>query len=372
MGRALPLPNGLVSTSESYSCALRAAVEFLGSAANGIATGCESLVIDKREPGDEVRSKAMTSASYHSSPSLRPSARARRNFETGLLELGDYRVTVRDDRLFRIVDISATAAKTPPQGHAANYQVVLPYHGVFSYRRGRQVDLVDTNQTLLVCADCDFADDHPVKGIGHASIVIVPAPELLEELCGSTNPRSHPAFARGRRPATCRLRIITHRMLAATNDHLRMDELAVQALEEALASDGRRPLPGTSRPVERAKEILHAHGFTLLKLGDIAREVGVSPIHLTQEFTRREGIPLYRYQMQLRLDRALLELPVCDNITALALDLGFSSHSHFSHAFTSMFGMAPSQFRAAASASAISSGPAHSRRAAEPPAILAA
>jgi AraC-like DNA-binding protein len=35
----------------------------------------------------------------------------------------------------------------------------------------------------------------------------------------------------------------------------------------------------------------------------------------------------------------------CGDLTALALDLGFSSHSHFTDAFRRRFGMAPSSLR---------------------------
>jgi AraC-like DNA-binding protein len=48
---------------------------------------------------------------------------------------------------------------------------------------------------------------------------------------------------------------------------------------------------------------------------------------------------------QLRLARALVELPYSTDITSLALDLGFSSHSHFTLAFRSAFGCTPSEFR---------------------------
>ena len=76
--------------------------------------------------------------------------------------------------------------------------------------------------------------------------------------------------------------------------------------------------------------------------------MGVSPVYLTQEFSRAEGVPLYKYQIQLRLSRALVELPNCANIAALALDLGFSSHSHFGAAFRRAFAMTPAEFRAGA------------------------
>ena len=57
------------------------------------------------------------------------------------------------------------------------------------------------------------------------------------------------------------------------------------------------------------------------------------------------GLPVHRYLTQLRLARALVELPHADDLTALALSLGFSSHSQFSFAFRRAFGATPSRFR---------------------------
>jgi len=42
--------------------------------------------------------------------------------------------------------------------------------------------------------------------------------------------------------------------------------------------------------------------------------------------------------------RAILE--GCNDLTGLAFDLGFSSHSHFTEAFRRRFGIAPSSLRA--------------------------
>ncbi|MGQ0661885.1 helix-turn-helix transcriptional regulator [Sphingosinicella sp.] len=267
--------------------------------------------------------------------------------QTGHLDLPDHRLMLRDDDWLRIVDISASADNPPPPGHAAQYQVVLPYHGVFRYHRGRDAQLIDTNRTLLVSAGCDFADDHPIRGLGHASLVLIPASEALGDFCGSVVPKSHQAFARGSQPASRRLRLLTHRILAARDEALALDELAVAAIGEAVTSDHARATRGISRPVERAKEYLHDSAFGPVTLASVARAAGVTPVHLAHEFRCREGISLFRYRMRLRLDRALLELPGSADITALALDLGFSSHSHFTQAFRSHFGITPSRFRAA-------------------------
>ncbi len=82
-----------------------------------------------------------------------------------------------------------------------------------------------------------------------------------------------------------------------------------------------------------------------LSLSDVGQAVGASPAYLTDVFRREEGVALHQYLTHLRLARALAELPHADDLTVLALDLGFSSHSHFSAVFRRVFGLTPSRFR---------------------------
>ena len=57
-------------------------------------------------------------------------------------------------------------------------------------------------------------------------------------------------------------------------------------------------------------------------------------------------MPLHRYLTRLRLRAALERLAGgANDLTALALDLGFSSHSHFADAFRREFGRTPSAVR---------------------------
>lgn len=82
------------------------------------------------------------------------------------------------------------------------------------------------------------------------------------------------------------------------------------------------------RLTERAKVRLASSGRPI-GLTELASQLAVSPAYLSDAFRRAEGIPLVRYQLRLRLIRALAELPRTDDLAQLALALGFSSHSHF-------------------------------------------
>jgi AraC-like DNA-binding protein len=102
---------------------------------------------------------------------------------------------------------------------------------------------------------------------------------------------------------------------------------------------------GRQKLVDRAKLVLSSDLGRRWTLGDIAAEVGVSPVYLTQVFRQVEGLPLYRYQLRLRLARALHLLGRYEDLSRLSLDLGFSSHSHFTSAFRQLYGRTPAEFR---------------------------
>ena len=90
---------------------------------------------------------------------------------------------------------------------------------------------------------------------------------------------------------------------------------------------------GRQKLVDRAKLVLSSDLARRWTLAEIGAEVGVSPVYLAQVFAQVEAVPLYRYQLRLRLARALDLLGHYDNLTSLSIELGFSSHSHFSAAF---------------------------------------
>jgi AraC-like DNA-binding protein len=92
--------------------------------------------------------------------------------------------------------------------------------------------------------------------------------------------------------------------------------------------------------------LMLAQSSERLSLDAIGRALNASPVYLTELFRCVEGMPISRHQRQLRLARALTLLPGATDITGLALDLGFSSHSHFTTAFRAVHGMTPSAHRA--------------------------
>jgi AraC family transcriptional regulator len=98
--------------------------------------------------------------------------------------------------------------------------------------------------------------------------------------------------------------------------------------------------------VEAARGLCALHYRERVSLSEIADRLRVSPFHLSRVFKETTGTGLHQYVTQLRLRRALahLEDPRC-SLTEIALDLGFSSHSHFTAAFRQAFATSPSRLR---------------------------
>src|SRR4029078_2032697 len=105
---------------------------------------------------------------------------------------------------------------------------------------------------------------------------------------------------------------------------------------------------GRRRLVDRTKLVLASDLSRRWTLAEIAAEIRGSPVYLTQVFQKAEGIPLYRYHLRRRFARALDLIERYDDLSALAAELGFSSHSHFTAAFGRAYGRSPSAFKQSA------------------------
>ena len=82
-----------------------------------------------------------------------------------------------------------------------------------------------------------------------------------------------------------------------------------------------------------------------MKLATIAN---LSPFYLSHVFRESTGISIYDFVVRERLAQSLdAVLDGCD-LNTIALDSGFSSHSHFTSRFRRFFGITPSELRGVA------------------------
>jgi AraC-like DNA-binding protein len=231
--------------------------------------------------------------------------------------------------------------------------LVFPYRGIFVHHLGEHEAVAEPNQVVFLNGEDGFRVSHPVGG-GDACLSLSLSDDMLAELAPKDQLRGPGAvrFSRQRRGVDPRAQalvaLLRHGLGRGAVETLEAETLALTLVRRALgertshapaASYGRRKL------VDRAKLALATDLGRRWTLAEIAVEVGVSPVYLTQVFQQVEGVPLYRYQLRLRLARALDLLGRYEDLTRLALDLGFSSHSHFSAAFKQAFDRTPAEFQ---------------------------
>jgi AraC family transcriptional regulator len=239
---------------------------------------------------------------------------------------------------------------------AAATEMVFPYRGVYVRHLGKGQAVAEANQVLFFNLAEGYRVSHPVPG-GDASLSLAISEPQLRELAPRTFLRDGAtlAFRQQRLRIDARAQalvaLVRHSLRQNIAETLQAESLALTLVQRALglrtthaagASVGRQLL------VDRAKLVLTSDLARRWTLAEIAAEVRCSPVYLTQVFQQVEGLPLYRYQLRLRLARALDLLAQYDDLTVLGLDLGFSSHSHFSSAFREAYGRSPSEFRQSA------------------------
>ena len=242
---------------------------------------------------------------------------------------------------------------------ATAMHLVFPYRGVYVRHLGtasKDEAVAEANQVLFFNPFESYRVSHPVTG-GDANLDVVVAEPLLRELTPPALLCDGPALAFRKQRlridarAQALVALLRHSLRRNVADTLEGESLALTLIRRSLGprtTHAPGAGPARRRLVDRAKLVLSSDLTRRWTLAEIAAEVGGSPVYLTQVFQQVEGLPLYRYQLRLRLARALDLLPQYDDLTSLSLDLGFSSHSHFTTAFRQAYGRSPSEFRMAA------------------------
>lgn len=259
-------------------------------------------------------------------------------------------VTVRD------VHCAGRCRHRSAEECATGTQLVFPYRGLYLHHVGRSQSVADANQVLFFNAGAGYQVSHPVAG-GDASLVLALDAALLQELAPRAllQARAEPALRvhsqRIDPQAQATVALLRHGLRSGSLEPLQAEGLAMslarRAMDRERSTHTARSTPARRRLVERVKRLLSEDPGRRWTHGAIAAEIGGSAAGLAEAFRQVEGMPLYRYQLRLRLARALDLVVQAPDMSALALDLGFSSHSHFTAAFRRTYGRTPTGFRRA-------------------------
>ena len=263
-----------------------------------------------------------------------------------------------------VVDFRCQAHVAAEGGEEPNptHSIVLVRRGVFRRTHRREIVLADPNHVLLFNAAEPYRYAHPLPGGDACTILTVETHRALE-LVGRYAPADaeHPErpFRRGHglsSPRAVWLHWEFLNLVARQASRLALEDALAELANEAVACAYRAPAPSrrASPPARRRRrDLVEAVKLMISErldgppsLTELAHVLGCSPYHLSHTFHGTAGLSLRGYVRRLRARVAAERLAAgASRLTALALDLGYADHSHFTNSFRREWGVSPSTFR---------------------------
>ncbi|HEX6536751.1 MAG TPA: AraC family transcriptional regulator [Gemmatimonadaceae bacterium] len=242
----------------------------------------------------------------------------------------------------------------------------LVRRGAFAYHARGERHIAEPGTAVVYHEGDSYRISHPLDG-GDRCTIIEADQALAEELLWrrGAGKGAPPVLAVRLAPGVQLEHVLARAALRRhASDRLAAEELVVGLLASmasqrsgrARAAGGRAA--GRRRIVQRAQETIVARLDTNLGLADVAASVGCSPYHLARLFRDETGFSLRQYRLHLRLAIAMQRLADGDeNLGAMAVDLGFSHHSHLTESFRRHVGVSPGEVRRRVRNAAIGSRP---------------
>ena len=277
-----------------------------------------------------------------------------------------------DTTIFRARDVSIGAFRCPvtyasfrDTGPIERHIIVFPRTGVWIQHEGARRFLADPSVVTIYNAaqryerfpESPAGDNCDWFGVSDAL-----AREIVRHFDQGAAESDRPftfAWAPSSARVYARQRLLLHRALANELDSLGGEEAVIELIATVIGSAyGASPRPRGQRraAVQRRHDLAAAARAELLRtftdnrsVTEIAVSIGSSPFHLCRVFRACTGRTLHEYRNELRIRAALDSLadPArATNLSAIAHDLGFASHSHFVRAMRRATDFTPSALRA--------------------------
>jgi AraC family transcriptional regulator len=146
---------------------------------------------------------------------------------------------------------------------------------------------------------------------------------------------------------------LAHRLHGEFRLRDEVSRLAIESLTLGVLAEASRQAAKTSeRPaptwLRQARALVEAHFAEPLPLTDVARRVGIHPVHLARTFRRVHQMTFAGYVRHVRIEFARRELAASRaTLGDIAVAAGFCDQSHFSRLFKRYTGLTPAQYRLA-------------------------
>jgi AraC-like DNA-binding protein len=250
----------------------------------------------------------------------------------------------------RLADVACRSDRGHGKGEqTSGHALVFVRRGCFVREADGVESTLDTTLAYWVNPGQEERYDHPHAG-GDDCTALYLSPELAASLAGG-----EPTLPR--RPLAASPEIdLEHRLLLAAarrgDDPDELVERAITLVAGAVEQDdpsrvaAGRPATEQARRalVEGAREVLAADPRR--SLPQLARELAVSPHHLSRVFSGATGTTVSRHRLRLRVRAALERLAGGErDLARLSAELGFADQSHLNRAVRSETLRTPSALR---------------------------
>jgi AraC family transcriptional regulator len=274
------------------------------------------------------------------------------------------RKTLFESLGIRVVDFHCCAhvAADSPEEPNPSHSICLIRRGVFRRTHRRESLLANANQVLLFNAGEPYRYGHPIPGGDVCTILAVRTDRAMELVSrhapGDANNPDIP-FRYGHGLCSFRAAGLHWELLNLVTrgaPHFALEDTLAELADEALACSYRmrdQRSRVSHSAYRRWRDLVEAVKLVVIEridrppsLTELACVHGCSPYDLSRMFHALAGKSLRRYVTGLRARVAADRLSEgADNLTALALDLGYADHSHFTNSFRREWTITPSAFR---------------------------
>jgi AraC-like DNA-binding protein len=232
-----------------------------------------------------------------------------------------------------------------PEYVSSEPKLIVPLSGYVFVRTQRGEDLLDGASAWTLAPHAPY---RMRQRVAQTSVVFTLRDSSIEEWI---NAQHADRFVGGCAPIASQATAAVHRIAMQSGDTLRTEESLLNAAGLLLpppwvdANDKHHRSRRSQRALLHAREFLATSFRDNIALSDVARSVSLSPFHLSRLFRARYGVALFAYRERLRLAEAMRCLSRSKrDLSALAHELGYASHSHLSAAFKRALGCTPTQW----------------------------
>lgn len=241
--------------------------------------------------------------------------------------------------------------------------VVLPLRGVFARHDGPSRLVIGTpSHAVLVAAGTPYRLSFP-GAIGDRALLLRFDDAVAHDQRGGCDGGEDRA-SHGLLPASAMMlrNLLWTRLINGEADTFEAEALGLDLLDASLGAmhNGRAPVRRSAqsrrlRAIARVKEAVALAPADAWSVAKLARIANLSPFYLCHVFRETVGTSMYDYVLQERLAQTLdAVVDSAGDLTAIALDAGFASHSHFTAHFRKFFGCTPTGLRRMVTAAHVS------------------